>query len=215
MKRGLPLSIVLAIVGAVSGSGCCSFLGRCPAQPVQPTLVYNLSLPLWQTGPMEVLGPLHGGSVSIDDPRLQSDVQRTYQCTYAADYSGSGSPQFQANGTPGTSSFNVQLVSSNLVQASGLTHPCPAGLSPTEIIIRPSQGIAVGQATRSGDVELTLSDGSVNTADIGFFEFTLSSLDRSAGSASGTFRFALTNHSDPRNLRVLAIMGGSFVMPIQ
>jgi hypothetical protein len=151
--------------------------------------------------------------MTLDDVRLQSDLQRS-SCTFAADYSsGLNAPQFDSFGPPGTPGFNVRLVSLSLAPAAGLTRPCPADSTPTGIILETDQGLVIGQPIHSVRGEVDFPNGAVFVTNNEFFEFKLNTLNLNTKVATADFRLLLRNDANPNDTRII-FASGSFTMPV-
>ena len=158
-------------------------------------------------------GYLGSGALTLDSYRISTDLQ-TSSCAFAADYgSGNLQPDFQSNGTPGISSFNVQLLSLDLRAAVNATHPCPAAAIPTGLVLQPNRDIAVRSTTHAGSAELDFGNQVVFVTNRGFFEFKLNSLDLNGLVANGDFRLLLRNDANASDARVI-FASGSFTMPV-
>src|SRR5262249_30971714 len=193
----LLAAAAILVTGCQSGS----------PSPPQPALILTAVWPGW--GP-QIVRDLNNGALSLDDSRAQADLQAAPQCTFAADYGNSPAPRFSDNGQPGTPAFNLQLITLNLNEASGLTQPCTGPQRATGVTMAPSDGIAIGARTRTGSAIFEMSNGASFAARSGVFEFTLTSLGSQTATAS--YRYVMTNDNDPQDTRVL-VVSGSFRMP--
>ena len=192
----LPSIAILIIVALVGCSGC-------PQNNPQPSLVFTEYWPSW--GP-HIVDQLHSGALSLDDPRIQSDLRSASQCTFAVDPGASSAPQLTHSGQPGGAGFNVKLDWSGIVEASGLTQPCTGAnlVSLVTMYPNPWQGPAINVPMKLGVAEFNLGNNAVFSSAQGIFEFTLTSFERHSVTAS--YRYVMTN-PDPRDTRVLVITG--------
>ena len=128
--------------------------------------------------------------------------------------------------------FKLEMIGGqNDVQIFGnKTVATGATTEPTGIFIQTTGGLTVGQKTNVGFAEIYFGgngpvfrcqngglpwDANIRQPDQDtFFEFTLTSLDRSAGTAGGEFQGLARNINDPSDTRLLVIMDGGFFMTI-
>jgi len=193
--------VLLAVTGSWNCNGCPSGRG------VSQSLSFNQSWP--SLNPWDLAHGVGSGTISFTDPNIASALQPT-QCTFFADLTAAPA-QFQANGDSGRPGFNLRLVVYNLHKSGP---PCPTNSrSPTEIEITPRRDLAVGETTNLGAARFVVGGQTYSTGR-GFFEFTLTSFDRSRGSAVGNFEAVAMNDSNPQDMLGLVITGGSFSMPI-
>jgi len=210
MKRSFLSTFAFAALAIGIVSGCAA---QKPKE-VQPALVFGESTPAWRGDAEDTLGHLHDNSLALDDVRLQSDLSQTHQCLFTADFGANTSaPSLRVTGVPGDSNFSLGFAASGLAQAGGTTNPCGASLSPTEVAIDLAPGLAMDKLTGSGSARV-VTGGTTFTTEQGYFEFKLVVFDQVAHMATATFRFVMTNESDPHDPRVLAITNGSFTTPL-
>ena len=130
-----------------------------------------------------VIASVQGGQTTVSNLLSQDP------CNFTADFSSATPPQVFANGIPGQTGFNVNIVSTAPVGLSTTNPPSCMALDELEINIGgQSEALALGAQTSLTNGRVWLVDGS-QFATSQFFQARVQGFDPANRRSNGDFRF--------------------------